>query len=202
MIANHIHDALGQVKQMQEFILERRLFKGYSGTARILSGTVALAGAVVLSSPVVPRDPLIHLAGWAVVVMIALALNYGALGWWFLFDSKVRGNLMMLKPAIDAVPPLAVGAGLSVAVILRADYDLLFGIWMCCYGLVHCAHRHNLPRGIYFTGLGYLAAGACCLVSPAISFLNPLPMGIVFFAGELAGGLILLMNKNPEGATR
>jgi hypothetical protein len=200
MIANHIHDALGQVKQMQEFILDKRLFKGYSGTARILSGSVALAGAVVLSSRFVPPYPFVHLAGWAVVVMIALALNYGALGWWFLFDSKVRGNLMMLKPAIDAVPPLAVGAGLSVAVILRADYDLLFGIWMCCYGLVHCAHRHNLPRGIYFTGLGYLAAGAYCLVSPTISFLTPLPMGIVFFAGELAGGLILLMNKRalPE----
>ena len=198
MIANHIHDALGQVRQMQEFILERRLFKGYSGTARILSGSAALAGSVVLSSPFVPRDPFIHLAGWALVVMIALALNYGALGWWFLFDSRVRGNLMMLKPAIDALPPLAVGAGLSVAVILRADYDLLFGIWMCCYGLVHCAHRHNLPRGIYFTGLGYLAAGAYCLVSPAISFLSPLPMGIVFFAGELAGGLILLINRGEH----
>lgn len=200
MIANHIHDALAQVKQMQEMILDKRLFKGYSGTARILAGSVALAGAVVLSSPRVPPSPLIHLAGWGVVLLIALALNYGALMWWFLFDPKVRGNLSMLKPAVDAVPPLAVGAGLSLAAIVRQDYGLLFGIWMCCYGLVHCAHRHNLPRGIYFTGLGYLTAGAFCLVVPAVTFLNPWPMGIVFFVGELAGGLILLMNKRalPE----
>ena len=29
MIANHIHDALAQVRRLQEFILEKRLFKGY-----------------------------------------------------------------------------------------------------------------------------------------------------------------------------
>lgn len=199
MIANHIHDALAQVKQMQEMILEKRLFKGYSGTARILSGSVALAGAAVLGSRLVPPDPFAHLAGWGVVLFIALILNYGALTWWFLFDSKVRGNVTMLKPAIDAVPPLAVGAGLSVAVVLRADYDVLFGIWMCCYGLVHCAHRHSLPRGIYFTGLYYLAAGAFCFVHPSISFLQPWPMGIVFFVGELIGGTILLIG-NRESA--
>ena len=198
MIANHIHDALAQVKQMQEMILEKRLFKGYSGTARILSGSVALAGSVVLAWHRVPPTPFIHLAGWGVVLFIALMLNYGALMWWFLFDPKVRGNVMMLKPAVDAVPPLAVGAGLSAAAILRQDYGLLFGIWMCCYGLVHCAHRHSLPRGIYFTGLGYLAAGTYCLVSPTVSFLTPWPMGIVFFVGELAGGLILLVNKDKN----
>ena len=201
MIANHIHDALAQVKQMQELILDKRLFKGYSGTARILSGTVALAGAAVLACPQIPRNSLLHLVGWSVVLLVALLLNYGALLWWFLFDSQARGNMAMLKPAVDAVPPLAVGAGLSVAAILRQDYGLLFGVWMCCYGLVHCAHRHNLPRGIYFTGLGYLAAGACCLVWPSLSFLNPWPMGIVFFAGELAGGSILLINRGKDDLT-
>jgi hypothetical protein len=196
MIANHIHDALAQVKQMQEMILEKRLFKGYSGTARIVSGSIALAGATVLASSRISPTPLAHLVGWGVVLFVALILNYGALLWWFLFDPKVRGNVTMLKPAVDAIPPLAVGAGLSLAALLRTDYDLLFGIWMCCYGLVHCAHRHNLPRGIYFTGLGYLMAGVYCLLSPSVSFLDPWPMGIVFFVGELAGGLILLMNKN------
>ena len=202
MIANHIHDALSQVKQMQELILEKRLFKGYSGTARIVSGSVALAGATALACPQVPPLPLVHLIGWGVVLVIALLLNYGALLWWFVFDPQVRGNVTMLKPAVDAVPPLAVGAGLSAAAIFRQDFGLLFGIWMCCYGLVHCAHRHNLPRGIYFTGLGYLAAGTFCLISPGVTFLNPWPMGIVFFLGELAGGLILLMNKSTKEPTQ
>ncbi len=200
MIANHIHDALEQVKTMQEMILEKRLFKGYSGWARIISGSVALIGSVVMTSSLVPRHEIAHLMGWGVVVVIALILNYGALGWWFLFDPRVRGNLGMVKPAIDAVPPLAVGAGLSVAVILRGDYDPLFGIWMCNYGLVHCAHRHSLPRGIYFTGIFYLFCGAYCLVSPAVSFLSPWPMGVVFCIGEFAGGIILL--KNREETTK
>ena len=48
MIANHIHDALGQVRKMQELILSKRNFRGYSGIARALGGVSALAGAVFI----------------------------------------------------------------------------------------------------------------------------------------------------------
>ena len=64
MIAHHIHDALAQVRVLQEFIIERNLFKGYSGKARILAGLTALGGAWVLGSGWVPADPWMHLAGW------------------------------------------------------------------------------------------------------------------------------------------
>ena len=199
MIANHIHDALAQVKTLQEMILDKRLFKGYSGTARIAAGLIALAGAAAIaSSGLVPRTPYYHLLGWGAVLLVALILNYGALVWWFLFDPHVRGDLSMMRPAMDAVPPLAVGAALSLALILQNDFDLLFGVWMCNYGLVHCAHRHNLPKQIYFTGLFYLACGGFCLLSPSVRFLNPWPMGIVFCTGELLGGIILLKNKEES----
>jgi len=39
--------------------------------------------------------------------------------------------------------------------------------------------------------LFYQAAGIACLLAPGITFLNPWPMGLVFFAGETAGGWIL-----------
>jgi hypothetical protein len=64
MIANHIHDALAQVRKLQEFILEKRLFKGYSGWARIMSGTVALLGTAVMASDIVPDIPYYHVDGW------------------------------------------------------------------------------------------------------------------------------------------
>ena len=192
MIANHIHDALAQVRTLQEFIIERNLFKGYSGKARILAGLTALAGTWVLGSGLVPNSPWAHLAGWVVILAVGVGVNYAALMYWFLFDGEVRRNPMMLKPALDAIPALGVGAVLSLALILKAEFDLLFGVWMSLYGLAQVAYRNSLPKGIYWIGVFYLASGAVCLLWPGISFVNPWPMGVVFVTGELAGGAVLL----------
>ena len=50
MIANHIHDALAQVRELQQRILERQRFRGYSGEARMSAGTFALVGAWIMAS--------------------------------------------------------------------------------------------------------------------------------------------------------
>jgi hypothetical protein len=198
MIANHIHDALAQVRKLQEVILTKKLFKGYSGKARIASGTAALIGAAVLASGKVPDDPYAHLIGWGVVLVIGIILNYVSLLYWFLFDPKVRRNPVMLKPALDALPALAVGAALSGALILSWQFDLLFGMWMAMYGLAQVAYRQSLPRGIYLVGLAYIVCGVYFLAWPVLSFTNPWPMGIVFFLGEFAGGIILIVNRMAD----
>ncbi len=195
MIANHIHDALSQVRKLQEFVLAKRLFRGYSGKARIMSGSVALIGSAVLSSAWVPDTAKAHLLGWGVVLVVGVILNYAALVYWFLSDSEVRRNPRMLKPAIDALPALGVGAVLTVAVIMSGQYYLLFGVWMCLYGLAQVAYRQSLPTGIYIVGVCYIMCGAYWLMSPAMSFVIPWPMGMTFFVGEMAGGVILLRNE-------
>jgi hypothetical protein len=194
MIANHIHDALDQVKTLRELILEKKHFRGYSGKARIVSGLAALAGAVVLSLPHFPSSPLLHLAGWGVVLVVGLLLNYVAVLYWFLFDHDVRRNPIMLKPAVDAIPALAAGAALSLALIMAGQYDLLTGVWMALYGLAQTAYRQSLPKGIYFVGLAYVICGAYFLVIPQ-PFVNPWPMGVVFCVGETAGGVILIRDR-------
>lgn len=198
MIANHIHDALEQVNRIREFMLARSQFRGYSGKARIISGTIALAGTVALASDRVPQTPLAHLFGWGAVAAAGILVNYAALLYWFLFDHEVRRNPIMLKPALDAIPALFVGGALTVALMLTAQYNLLFGAWMCLYGLAQVAYRQSLPRGIYRVGLAYIAAGAFCLVWPTVSFLNPWPMGIVFFIGEWIGGGVLILNETKQ----
>lgn len=198
MIANHIHDALSQVRKLQEFILEKRLFKGYSGKARIVSGLVALFGAVALASDAVPAEPTVHLVGWGVVLCIGVVLNYACLLYWFFFNPEVRRNPIMLKPALDAIPGLAVGAVFTLVFALSGQFDMLFGMWMCLYGLAQVAYRQSLPPGMYAVGLGYIACGACCLLSGSVSFTNPWPMGIVFFVGELASGTILMTHKTSR----
>ncbi len=49
MIANHIHHALAQVRELQQKILEGQRFKGYSGRARAICGVAALAAAAFMS---------------------------------------------------------------------------------------------------------------------------------------------------------
>ena len=192
MISNHIHDALAQVRTLQAFIVERNLFKGYSGKARLFAGSIALAGTVVLGSPRIPASPWVHLAGWGTILLLGVISNYAALVYWFLFDGNVRRNPVMLKPALDAVPALGVGAFVSLALILHHEFNLLFGVWMCLYGLAQVAYRNSMPRDIYRIGLFYLVCGAVCLLSPWVRFTSPWPMGLVFFGGETAGGWVLI----------
>ena len=191
MIANHIHDALGQVDRMRELILERRRFRGYSGTARMLGGAVALVTALILDQVPSLHTPLLQLAGWTVVLAAALLLNYGGLAFWFFRRRGGGRTLADLRPALEVVPALAIGAALSLALVVRGHYDLLFGTWMALYGLAHMGYRHSLPAGILAVGFFYQVAGIACLLAPGISFLNPWPMGLVFFAGESVGGWIL-----------
>ena len=97
----------------------------------------------------------------------------------------------MIRPAVDAIPALAVGAVLSMAAIMAGLFGFLFGIWMCLYGLAQVAYRQSLPRGIYTVGVAYIFCGFCCLwLQPP--FTNPWPMGLTFFLGETAGGMSLL----------
>ena len=196
MIAAHIHDALAQVRRLQSLILERSLFEGYSGKARMLSAVLALVATLVLSSKHVPAEPRVHLAGWAIVLGVALLLNYVALAWWFLFDPAAGRNVRLLKPAIDAIPALAVGGVLSLALALAGQHRFLFGVWMSLYGLAQVAYRQSLPAGIYWVGLGYVLCGCGCILLPSVSFLNPWPMGGVFFVGEMLGGFLLIDHEH------
>jgi hypothetical protein len=191
MIANHIHDALAQVRELQQKILEKQRFKGYSGRARALAGTLALLAAILMSAPFFPKDTSPHLMGWGVVFAFGFAINYGALLHWFLFDPSAKRDFRRLRPAIDAFPPLLVGGILTLVMILNDQHQFLFGIWMCLFGLTSLASRPVLPKLIWAVGFFYIISGAIYLLSPNKSFLNPWPMGIIFFVGEWFGGIVL-----------
>lgn len=188
-------ELLGHLNRLREAVGDRQQFRGYSGTARLAGGLAALATAGVLASPRVPATPLAHLLGWGVLLMIGGAVNYLALLRWFLYSPDAGRKLFNLRPAIDALPPLAAGGILSAGAVLHGHADLLFGIWMCCYGAAQCAYRRNLPPASYAVGIYYLAAGAACLAWPGLEFTNPWPMGLIFFAGESVGGAIFLIDN-------
>ena len=202
MVANHIHDALSQVRRLRSVVLEKRMFFGYSGKARMAGGALALGGAMVMSMESFPVDNMAHLMGWGVVLFFALIANYAGLCAWFLSGRKLHHDLPELIPALEAFPALAIGGVATAALVLRGEFALLFGIWMSLFGLVHVVYRLALPRANYGVGVFYMLAGTACLLSPSVRFTNPWTMGLVFFVGESLGGLILYRHRldhDPHG---
>jgi len=198
MTEGPVNDALEQVRQMQAVVGDRMRFQGFSARARMAGGFVAVAGAIILQRLGLPDAPRLHLLGWAVVLLVAGGINYGALLLWLLAGWRVRraGDWI---PALESMPPLAVGGALSLVFFRAGMYDLLPGMWMLCYGLVHMAYRRNLPLGVYLVGFFYLAAGLACLLISGLSFTDPRPMGVVFGVGEVAGGLALRRREGSNG---
>jgi len=195
---NTIQEALKQVRQLQRNILEKQRFKGYSGRARAISGTLALGAAVIMASRYWPQTDLAQLAGWSIVFGLSVLLNFGAILYWFLADPHAKRDLRRLRPLGDTLPPLVAGGILTLACITNDLYSWLFPLWMCLFGLANLASRHVLPRGISLIGWFYILAGSIFLLSRSGNFLNPWPMGIIFFAGEWMGGIVLHFDENSS----
>jgi hypothetical protein len=199
MIANHIHHALAQVHELQQKILEKQRFKGYSGRARAITGTLALFAAFAMSSRYYPQTVAAHAAGWTAVFGCSVLINFGAVFYWFLFDPAAHREVRRLKPVLDVLPALLTGGLLTLVFMKEGLFGYLFGLWMALFGLANLSTRHVLPRTIAFVGIYYLLLGAFCLFFP-VSFLNPWPMGIVFFIGEWSGGVILHYDETESAA--
>lgn len=200
MSAHPLQDALNTVRTLRRSLLQKERFKGWSGPTRIFSGTLALLAAILLEQGWFPDRNLIHLGVWGGVFLAAMLLNLGALIYWFLNDRMIQRDTTRLKPILDVIPPLAVGALFTLVLILRRDFDSLFGVWMCMFGLTNLATRYVLPSAIAIVGVFYIFAGALCLLLPGISFLQPMAMGLVFCAGEWAGGTILYLDDRRYAA--
>ena len=194
-IAN-VHEAVRQLKELRSRFMARQTFCGYSGAARAGGGLLAFGGAYLMNGSEYPNTPWAHVAGWGVICLIAAALNFGAVLRWYLARPQAERCREELKPMEDAIPALVVGGLISLALITQGAFDLLFGTWMCLFGLANLASRHSQPVEILHIGWFYVLAGAFMLIFSAnFPFANPWPMGIVFFAGELAGGLVFVRNR-------
>lgn len=190
MIPEQLREALDSIRQIQRTVMDRQRFRGFSGRARVAAGIFALVMAFIMQIAF-PHTTRSHLLGWGVVLVVALLLNGGAVLYWFLFDPRVRRDIRRLRPLMDTIPPLLVGGALTAALILRAQHDCLFGVWMCMFGLSNLASRYVLPGATAWVGVFYVVCGMVWWFLPDGGFLNPLPAGLVFCAGEVASGLIL-----------
>lgn len=196
MVAGHVREALSQVRQLQQAVLDRQRFRGFSGLTRMISGTFALVAAAIMAWSKYPATTRAHVWGWGAVFVAATAINGCALIYWFFNDPQVSRDFRRLRPMLDSLPPLIVGGVLTFTFILNGLHEYLFGVWMCMFGLSNLASRFVLPRPIALVGVFYVVCGMGWLLSKNASFVNPWPMGLVFFAGEWAGGLVLHFDQS------
>ncbi len=192
-----VHDAIYQIREIRDRIIETQRFKGYSGRARFLGGVLAMSVALVMNMSWYPHRVRVHIAGWVIVAFISFAGNYLALIIWYVRTYGNMRNARQLLPALDAFPPMIVCAVLTLAMMMNGTTQYLVGMWMCLYGLVNLSSKHVLPKSIWPLGLYYILCGAVCL-RLKVDVTNPLPMGIVFLTGETWGGLIFFKNRFPK----
>ena len=191
-----LNQALMQVRELRARVVENRWFLGYSPGARFSGAVIACIGTFILGSSLYPRTTAAHVVGWGFICGFAVLFNYGALTRWFLEQPAEERQWGRLRPVLDALPALLCGGVLTFALLAADAHDLLFGVWMLLFGLMHTSSRHVLPREIWFLGLAYIAAGVWYLMLfQGKDFTNPYPMGAVFFAGECAGSVILLKHR-------
>lgn len=195
-MAFDIHQALAQVRELRARVVENRWFLGYSPGARLAGAFAACAGTFILGSDLVPKTTAAHVIGWGLICAFSVITNYGALTRWFLEQPSEAREWARLRPVLDALPALFAGGVLTLALLASGAHDLLFGVWMLLFGLMHTSSRHALPKEIFYLGCAYLAAGTWYLmVYDHRDFTDPYPMGAVFFAGECIGAAILLRHR-------
>ena len=199
MLNEHITKALKQVRELRARVIESQVFQGYSAAARTAGAGAALLGTLIMSLPFFPASSLAHIWGWGLVCAFAIAANLTGVSVWYLKQPADRRELSLLRPTVDAAPPLIVGAILTFAIINQEAYPLLFGAWMCVFGLVNCSTRRVLSGAICWLGAYYIICGAVCLAAAgSLPFTSPWPMGAVFFIGELAGARIFAAQRESE----
>ncbi|MDX2187024.1 MAG: hypothetical protein SFV32_08830 [Opitutaceae bacterium] len=192
-----VHSALAQVREIHRHVVEKQRFKGYSGRARALAGTLALVVGLVLSR-FPERSDSVTLVAWTLVAVLGVLINYGAVLVWYLREPNENRGLDRLRPAAEALPTLLVGALLTF-VFWRTHLDnMMPPIWMLLFGLANWNSRRSLPSGAGWVGVYYLVSGLVVSLVPAWRGLqNPWPMTLVFFFGEWVGAVLFHCCDRP-----
>ncbi len=197
-MATRIHQALEEIRLLKSRILEKQKFKGYSGRARAIGGSVALAGGLLGSSLThFQSDPALLLL-WLTVAFIAGLINFGALFYWFVRHPDGTPKWVHLKPVLPFALILWTGVGSTIALSQAGAPQLHYGFWMSLYGLGYFLSLHVLPRGIASVGLFYLFCGGLLLWFPQDFQAGAWIMGLVFFVGEWWAGFVLHLDEGEH----
>ena len=138
-------------------------FTAVSGWGQVAIGVTALVAAWVSSqATTADRWLAVWLGEAAVAVAIAMATTT-----WKVRDARVP---MMSGPArkfaLSFVPPMVVGALLTIVLVARGEYALLTAVWMLLYGAAVVSAGTFSVRIVPVMGACFMACGAAAVVLP------------------------------------
>ena len=191
-----VRQALADLAEVRGRLATIQRFDGYSGSAAIVSGAVAVvAGFVQALLAPQPRDAAAretYLAIWLTCLGLALAINYGAIVVWRTRNRGEQAGVQFRTVGMSIVPALAAGGVITLALLQRGLEGLLPGMWCATYALGLFASRAMVPMGVVFVAVAFGAAATVLLLAAHFNTLAWWIMPLAFGGGQIAIGAIVL----------
>lgn len=159
-----LHDrAMDDLRYIRETMERSGSFTHVSGLGVIAMGVIALAAAAVAWGAT-------GLWAWLGAWLGAAGLSFAAASFLMARKSRAEGIPLLTGPgrkfAWNVVPPLVVGAALTVACLEAGTTSLLPGSWLMLYGAAVVAAGSHSVRPVPFMGVLFMTVGMAALLAP------------------------------------
>lgn len=173
---------------VRDVLAKSETFSAVPGAGGALMGASALVAAAFAAQQ---SSQEAWLAVWLVEAFIAIGLGAVAL----VRKARRAGQPLSASPArrfaLGLLPPIVVGAMLTVGAIRANAWTLLPSIWLCCYGIgVLGAGAVSSVNIVPALGATFVLLGALALATP--SALGTAWLAIGFGGAHLISGAIIL----------
>ncbi len=160
-------------------------FTAVPGWGGVAMGSVALGAAIAARG----RTETVWLAVWLAAAVLALAIG----GWAMVHKARRAGTTVFSysgrRFVLSYVPPIAVGALLTAALVRGGDFATLPGTWLLLYGTGVVTGGAFSVRVVPLMGLCFMALGTAALFGP--SAWGDLLMAAGFGGLHILFGLII-----------
>lgn len=173
-----LHDrAMDNLRFIRETMERSGAFTHVSGVGSVLMGLVALAAAgLATTAP--------NTTEWITIWLVAAGLSLGIATLSIVRKSRSDGISILSGPARkfawSAIPPLAAGGVLTLALVRAGTLELLPGMWLLVYGTSVVTGGAHSVRPVPAMGAAFMVAGLGALLTPA-------SWGNIWMAGGFGG---------------
>jgi hypothetical protein len=197
--------ALADLEEVRDRLVACQQFHGYSGPAAAASGALAVVAGLVqfalVPRPVTDQEARTYLVIWFACLAAALLLNYGAMAVWYFQNAARQERVRTRSAGLTLLPAIALGAVLSLALILHGIVWMLPGVWYASYAVGLFASRAMVPKGAIPLAGAFGVAGLVLLLTPITSLpLSWWVMPIGFGLGQMFIGWLLLREGEAVAA--
>jgi hypothetical protein len=197
-----VRQAMADLAEVRDRLATVQRFDGYSGTAAIASGLVAVVAGLVQAlldpEPSGPAGRQTYLTIWLTCLGLALAINYGAIVAWRARNRGAQAAVQFRTVGMSIVPAIAAGGVVTFALLQRGLDELLPGMWCATYALGLFASRAMVPRDVVLVAVAFGTAAAVLLLAPNIHPLAWWIMPTAFGLGQIAIGAIVRADAAHE----